>query len=357
MDLNKVLVGMSGGVDSSVAALLLKNDGYSIDGVTLSLYDGEKCGSSKDIEDAAAVCEKLNLKHFVFDFKDKFKTAVIEKFIAEYQSGNTPNPCIECNKHIKFGEMLKAANEIGYQKIATGHYAQIKKQGDRFVVTKALDKSKDQSYVLYSLSQNQLANTLLPLGSFSKAEVRALAEQNGLITAHKSDSQDICFVPDGDYTDFISKWLGVTFPKGDYIDLSGKVIGSHAGMIRYTIGQRKGLGMGFGKHMYVLDKLPNENKVILGDEEHLFKTKVLVKDVNFMAMEKLDAPINCLGKLRYRHNEQPCRITPLSDDVLLAEFNEPQRAPTYGQAAVFYDGDTVICGGVIETFDVSSNYE
>ncbi|MBQ9919189.1 MAG: 7-cyano-7-deazaguanine synthase, partial [Clostridia bacterium] len=171
MDLNKVLVGMSGGVDSSVAALLLKNSGYNIGGVTLSLYDGEKCGSSKDIEVAAAVCEKLNIEHFVFDFKDKFKDAVIEKFIAEYQSGNTPNPCIECNKHIKFGEMLKSANEVGYPKIATGHYAQIKKQGDRLVIAKALDKSKDQSYVLYSLSQNQLANTLLPLGSFSKAEV------------------------------------------------------------------------------------------------------------------------------------------------------------------------------------------
>ena len=347
MDLNKVLVGMSGGVDSSVAALLLKNSGYNIGGVTLSLYDGEKCGSSKDIEDAAAVCEKLNIKHFVFDFKDRFKDAVINKFISEYQSGNTPNPCIECNKHIKFGEMLKAANEVGYPKIATGHYAQIKKQGDRLVITKALDKSKDQSYVLYSLSQNQLANTLLPLGALSKAQVRALAEQNGLITAHKSDSQDICFVPDGDYTDFISKWLGVTFPEGDYVDVNGKVIGRHKGMIRYTIGQRKGLGMGFGKHMYVLDKSPLENKVILGDEDGLFKKSVVVKDVNFMAMESLTSPMDCLGKLRYRHNEQPCRITPIDENTLLAEFTEPQRAPTPGQAAVFYDGDTVICGGVI----------
>ena len=347
MDLNKILVGMSGGVDSSVAALLLKNGGYSIAGVTLSLYQGEKCGSLNDIKDAAEVCKKLDIEHYVFDFKEKFCSAVIESFISEYKAGNTPNPCIECNKHIKFGEMLKGANEIGYPKIATGHYAQIKKQGDRFVVVKAVDKSKDQSYVLYSLSQNQLSSTALPLGALTKAQVRELAEQSGLITAHKSDSQDICFVPDGDYTDFISKWLGESFAEGDYLDLDGKVIGRHKGMIRYTIGQRKGLGMGFGKHMYVLNKNPKNNTVILGDEEQLFKTRVLVKNVNYMAMERLTSPVDCLGKLRYRHNEQPCRITPLDETTLLAEFTEPQRAPTGGQAAVFYDGDTVICGGII----------
>lgn len=347
MNSNRILVGMSGGVDSSVAALLLKNGGFDIAGVTLSLYNGEKCGSSKDIEDAAAVCKKLGLEHFVFDFKDKFEAAVIDKFISEYQFGNTPNPCIECNKHIKFGAMLDAANGEGYGKIATGHYAVIKKQGDRFVVSKPKDKAKDQSYVLYSLSQQQLSNTLMPLGEFTKAEVRELAEQNGLITAHKSDSQDICFVPDGDYTDFISKWLDVTFPDGDYVDINGNIIGRHKGMIRYTIGQRKGLGVGFGKHMYVLDKVPAENKVILGDEDGLFKTRVLVKDVNFMAMDSLSSPLDCLGKLRYRHTEQPCKIIPLDENTLLAEFNQPQRAPTSGQAAVFYDGDTVICGGVI----------
>ena len=243
--------------------------------------------------------------------------------------------------------MLDSANDEGFEKIATGHYAVIKKQGDRFVVAKPKDRAKDQSYVLYSLSQHQLSSTLMPLGELTKAEVRELAEQNGLITAHKSDSQDICFVPDGDYTDFISKWLGITFPEGDYVDLSGKVIGRHKGMIRYTIGQRKGLGMGFGKHMYVLDKSPTENKVVLGDEDGLFKTRVLVKDVNFMAMEGLNTPIACLGKLRFRHTEQPCRIIPLDEKTLLAEFSQPQRAPTSGQAAVFYDGDTVICGGII----------
>ena len=348
MNFKKVLVGMSGGVDSSAAAALLIEQGFDVSGITLRLYEGEKCGSLNDVHDAAEVCNKLGIEHRVLDFKTQFEKAVIDKFIAEYQCGNTPNPCIECNKYIKFGEMLKFAKSEDFNYIATGHYAKIQKQGDRFVVVKPKDKSKDQSYVLYSLSQEQLASTLMPLGDLTKAEVREIAEEKGLITAHKSDSQDICFVPDGDYTDFISKWLGVTFPDGDYVDINGKVIGRHKGMIRYTIGQRKGLGMGFGKHMYVLDKSPDENKVILGDEEGLFKTKVLVKGVNYMAMESLNSPINCLGKLRYRHNEQPCRITPLDENTLLAEFNEPQRAPTPGQAAVFYDGDTVICGGVIE---------
>ena len=347
MSSEKIFVGMSGGVDSSATAAILIDRGFNITGVTLNLYDGEKCGSSKDIEDAATVCKKLGIEHFVFDFKDKFEREVISKFISEYQIGNTPNPCIECNKHIKFGAMLNATLQNGYDKIATGHYAEIKKLGDRYVIAKPKDKAKDQSYVLYSLSQHQLSHTILPLGSFTKAEVRELAEQKGLITAHKSDSQDICFVPDGDYTNFISNRLGITFPEGDYVDITGKVIGRHKGMIRYTTGQRKGLGMGFGKHMYVLDKIPNENKVVLGDEDRLFKTKVLVKKVNFMAMESLTAPINCMGKLRYRHTEQPCRIIPIDENTLLAEFSQPQRAPTLGQAAVFYDGDIVICGGVI----------
>lgn len=347
MSSEKIFVGMSGGVDSSATAAILIDRGFNITGVTLNLYDGEKCGASKDIEDAATVCKKLGIEHFVFDFKDKFEREVISNFISEYQIGNTPNPCIECNKHIKFGAMLNATLQNGYDKIATGHYAEIKKLGDRYVIAKPKDKAKDQSYVLYSLSQHQLSHTILPLGSFTKAEVRELAEQKGLITAHKSDSQDICFVPDGDYTNFISNRLGITFPKGDYVDITGKVIGRHKGMIRYTTGQRKGLGMGFGKHMYVLDKFPTENKVVLGDEDRLFKTKVLVKKVNFMAMESLTAPINCMGKLRYRHTEQPCRIIPIDENTLLAEFSQPQRAPTLGQAAVFYDGDIVICGGVI----------
>ncbi len=347
----KVLVGMSGGVDSSVTASVLMNLGYDVSGVTLSLYDGnaEKgvCGSGKDILDAKKVSERMGIEHFVADLKPQFKKYVIENFISEYFAGRTPNPCIQCNRHIKFGEMLDFANRNGFNKIATGHYAIIEKSGDRFLLKKAKDLAKDQTYVLWSLGQKSLSSTLMPLGNLTKAKVREIAENKGFVNANKPDSQDICFVPDGDYTAFISRETGEKFSQGDFVDLSGQVIGKHAGMIKYTIGQRKGLGMGFGKPMYVISKDPKENRVVLGDEENLFTKRVLVKDVNFVAAEKLNSPVKCKGKLRYRHLEQSCTLIPLDKTTLLAEFDKPQRAATPGQSAVFYDGDTVICGGII----------
>ncbi len=351
----KILVGMSGGVDSSVAAALLIDAGYQTSGVTLSLYNGENvspdqkyCGSLADIIDAKKVCDRLGIEHYALDFTNAFKEKVIKNFIDEYLVGRTPNPCIQCNKHIKFGEMFKKSEELGFDKIATGHYAQIKKQGGRFVICKPKDISKDQTYVLYSLPQEVLSKTLFPLGELTKDEVRQIALEKNFVNANKPDSQDICFVPDKDYAAFISRSRNCEFPKGDFVDLGGNVIGSHLGMIRYTIGQRKGLGMGFGKPVYVISKDPKENKVVLGDEEHLFTKTVKVTNLNLVAIDKLTSPLVVRGKLRYRQTEESCRIIPLDNNTILAEFDSPQRAATPGQAAVFYDGDTVVCGGVIE---------
>lgn len=339
-----VLVGMSGGVDSSATAALLMEQGYAVTGITLKLCPNAEGGDAKD---AAQACNRLGIPHEVYDLRNAFHKAVITPFIHEYLAGRTPNPCIECNRYIKFGEMLKIADLLGIEKIATGHYARIRLQNGRYLLLKAADLSKDQSYVLYTLNQAQLKRTLMPLGEMTKDEARALAENHGFVSAHKKDSQDICFVPDGDYVGFLSHALETEFTKGPFVDLSGNIIGSHAGMIRYTIGQRKGLGMGFGKPMYVVSKDAAANRVVLGDESDLYTKTVVVKDLNWIAFDRLEAPLACKGKLRYRHTEQPCRLIPLSEDTILAEFDQPQRAVTAGQAAVFYDGDIVLGGGTI----------
>ncbi len=339
----KVLVGMSGGVDSSVAALVLKNKGYEVSGVTLTLCDKD---NSRDIEDARAVCSRLGIKHSVIDLKKEFSEYVISDFISQYKLGKTPNPCIVCNKYIKFGLMLQRAKELGFDKIATGHYAQAKEENGRFLITRGADRAKDQSYVLYSLSQEQLSSLLLPLGELSKAQVRELAENSGLVSANRPDSQDICFVPDGDYASFIEKTDGFKSLEGDYIDINGNILGKHKGVIRYTLGQRKGLGIALGKHAFVIDKNPETNKVVLGDEEHLFKKTVYSKDNNFIPFDELKGVMRVTAKLRYRHTEQPAVISQ-EGDLVKIEFDEPQRAPSPGQSAVFYNGDNVIGGGII----------
>ena len=337
----KAALGMSGGVDSSIAAYLLKEEGYNVNGITLKLF-GE---SDKD---AKAVCDKLSINHRVIDMSELFKNTVIADFISEYGCGRTPNPCIVCNEKIKFGAMLNSVLAENGEMIATGHYAEIEKQNGRFLIKKPVDLSKDQTYVLYGLTQFQLSHTLFPLGSLTKAQVRDIAAEKGFINANKKDSQDICFVPDGDYVGFIERQTGILLKKGNFIDLDGKVLGEHKGHICYTVGQRKGLGIALGHPAFVIEKDPETNNIVLGDEEHLFKKNVFVKNVNFIPFDNLNGDFKCSAKLRYRHSEQPAIIHPVSETEVVIEFNEPQRAPAAGQSAVFYDGDYLIGGGIIE---------
>lgn len=339
----KVLVGMSGGVDSSAAALILKENGYDVSGVTLKLCKEDK---PQDLKDAKAVCEKLGIEHLTLDLKGDFERFVISDFISQYKQGLTPNPCLSCNRHIKFGLMLEKAEELGFDKIATGHYARICEKDGRFLLMRSSDRQKDQTYVLYALTQRQLSRLALPLGDLSKAEIRAKAEKAGLVTADRPDSQDICFVPDGDYAAFIEEWDGFKSKKGEYVNINGDVLGQHQGVIHYTIGQRKGLGIALGKPQFVIDKSAKTNRVVLGDEEHLFKKTVKVNQVNFIPFDTLKEEMRVTAKLRYRHIEQPATIKPLEDGVEIT-FDTPQRAPSPGQAAVFYDGDIVVGGGII----------
>lgn len=345
----KTLIGMSGGVDSAVTAALVSKKCDSA-GITLKLYDGDnpdlKAKFDREAQDAADVCQKLGISHSVLDLKTNFYDCVIKYFIDEYIHGRTPNPCIPCNIYIKFGAMLDYAQKNGFDSIATGHYARVEKFGDRYLLKKALDNTKDQSYVLYGLNQDQLSKTVLPLGDYTKAQAREFAEEMKLCVARKSDSQDICFVPDGDYAAFIERSLGISFACGNYLDLNGNVLGKHKGVIHYTIGQRKGLGIALGKHAFVLNKNADTNEITLGDEEHLFYKQVEVSGVNIIAADSLDG-IRAAGKLRYRHTEQPCVIHQIGKDSVVLEFDTPQRAPSPGQAAVFYDGDIVLGGGVI----------
>ena len=338
----KVLTGMSGGVDSSVSAACLLNSGYDVTGVTLSL-----CSQAVSEADAAAsVCKGLNIEHKTIDLREDFGKFVISDFISEYEKGRTPNPCIVCNKNIKFGKMLEIAKEGGFDKIATGHYAVIKRQGDRYLLERASDRAKDQTYVLYCLSQEQLAHSIFPLGELTKPQVREIAKELGFVNADKADSQDICFVPDGDYANFITSYTGKTYREGEYVDISGNVLGRHKGIINYTIGQRKGLGIALGKPQFVINKDAKSGRVILGDEENLFYNRVEVEDVNFIPFDNLTSPLWVTAKLRYGTREDEAVIHPTEKGVLI-EFEKPQRAPSSGQSAVFYDGSTVIGGGRI----------
>lgn len=352
----KVMIGMSGGVDSSVAAFLLQKESLEVIGATMKLYNNEDidfvsektCCSLDDVLDAKSVCARLGIRHYTLNMTDDFKKEVIERFISAYQNGFTPNPCIDCNRYMKFSKMLHKAQELNIDYVATGHYARIEKQGDRYILKKAVDLSKDQSYVLYSLTQEQLKVTKFPLGNYTKQQVREIAEENGFVNARKHESQDICFVPDGDYSKFIEYYTGKTYPCGDFVDMNGKRLGEHKGIIRYTIGQRRGLGLALPASMYVVEKDVDNNKVILGFNDDLFKKEVNVKNISFTACDGLDKPERLCAKIRYNQKEQPATVTQTDENHFTIVFDEPQRAITKGQAAVLYDSDTVVGGGTIE---------
>ncbi len=342
--MNKILIGMSGGVDSSAAALLLLRQGYEVCGCTLRLLDSES-----GTEDAKTVCEKLGIKHIVIDLRELFREKVTDAFAESYIGGLTPNPCLLCNRLIKFGEMLDRALDMGFDGIATGHYADVRfdEKSGRYLLMRAVDRKKDQTYFLYGMTQRQLAHTLFPLHNLEKEQVRRLAEENGLVNARRPDSQDICFVPEGKYAEFIERYTGRTFPSGDFTDTDGNVIGKHCGLIRYTIGQRKGLGAAFGKPVYVCRKNASDNTVTLGEEKDLLRTEITIGNINLISTDKINEPLKAAAKTRYTAREQAAEVFPLKDGFCTVKFDKPVRAPAAGQACVFYDGDVVIGGGII----------
>ena len=349
-----VLVAMSGGVDSSVCAHLLMEAGYDCQGCTMRLYrngKGELCRSKvcctlRDMDDAARVCSLLEIPFSAADLTGLFREKVVDKFVGVYESGGTPNPCIDCNRHLKFDAFLQEADRKGLWYMATGHYARVGYDRDlgRWILRKAVDESKDQSYVLYMLTQEQLSRTLLPLGERRKEEIRELAQALGFPNAQKPDSQDICFVPDGDYAAFLEEYTGKTYPPGDFLDREGQVVGRHQGAVRYTVGQRRGLGLPMGERIYVVGKDMERNTVTVGPESALYSTVVWADEVNWIVPPT--GPFRARAKTRYRMTEQPCAVYPQGEKVRV-EFDAPQRAVTPGQALVLYDGDLVLGGGTI----------
>lgn len=339
---------MSGGVDSSVAAAILLEKGYEVIGLTMRLWDSD----SSSLDDAAFVCSKLGISHNVVDFRKEFEENVIDYFVREYTHGRTPNPCIACNKFLKFDAMLSYADELGADFIATGHYAKIEQQAESFLLKKSSASQKDQTYVLYSLTQNQLKRTLMPLGSITnKDEVRKIAEELGLITAKKPDSMEICFIPDNDYASFISRRTGIANVEGNFVDLNGNILGKHKGIINYTIGQRKGLGTTFGKPMFVLRIDAEKNEIVLGEKGTEFSSSLIAENINFISIAPPSGPIEVNAKVRYSAKEAGATVTPLSDGLFQVDFLSPQRAITPGQAVVLYErnSDSVIGGGIIKT--------
>ncbi len=355
--MKKIVVAMSGGVDSSVAACLLKAQGNDCIGMTMKLFYNEEihlsrehsCCSLEDTEDARSVAQQLDMPYYVVNFAERFQSCVIDRFVEAYENGRTPNPCIDCNRYLKFDKLFSRAKELEYPFVATGHYARIEynETSGRWLLKKALDPDKDQSYVLYTLTQEQLAHTLFPLGSMTKVQVRDYAKRHQLINAKKQESQDICFVQEGSYADFIEKYTGKTYPKGPFLDKDGRILGEHKGIIRYTLGQRKGLGLSFPQPMYVCAVDPSANTVTLSPEEGLYTDQLYAEDINLIACERIDAPLRVMAKVRYRQKAQPATVVQTDDHRIRVTFDTPQRAVTRGQSVVLYDGDMVVGGGTI----------
>ena len=356
--MEKVVVGMSGGVDSSVAAYLLKEQGYDVIGVTMQIWQDEEqavqeenggcCGLSA-VDDARRVAAALDIPYYVMNFKKEFKEHVIDYFVEEYQNGRTPNPCIACNRYVKWESLLQRSLSIGAEYIATGHYARVVQlENGRYTLRRSATLAKDQTYALYNLTQEQLRRTLMPVGEYTKEEVRAIAEKINLRIANKPDSQDICFVPDGDYASYIEEEAGVKVPEGDFVFTDGTVIGRHKGITHYTVGQRKGLGLALGYPAFVLEIRPTTNEVVIGTREESMTTQLRARNLNFMAIEDLTEPLHVFTKIRYNHKGAWCTIEKTGEDEVVCTFDEPQRAVTPGQAVVFYDGEYVLGGGTIQ---------
>lgn len=352
----RALIAMSGGVDSSVAAYIMKERGFDCIGATMKLFANEdidvprdhSCCSLEDVEDARSVAFDLGMPHYVFNFSDRFKETVIDRFVSAYERGETPNPCIDCNRYLKFDKLLWRARELDCKYVVTGHYARIEEEKGRFLLKKALDPAKDQSYVLYSLTKEQLSHIQFPLGKLSKSQVREIAEAQGFVNAKKHDSQDICFVQNGKYGDFIRSHSKKPLPEGDFVDKNGKVLGRHRGIFNYTIGQRRGLGLALPASMYVCEIDVKNNRVILGFDEDLYSTSLDAGELNLISVDSIPEPMRVKAKTRYSHREDWATVTQTGEREIHLEFDRPQRAITKGQAVVLYVGDTVLGGGVIK---------